>query len=40
MPKLTETFVSNLAQTGSGTAQYWDAEVKGLGLFVGNRAKT
>jgi len=40
MPKLTETYARKLPQAKSGTAQHWDSEVKGLGLFVGKRAKT
>jgi integrase len=40
MPKLTETFVRGLPQATSGTRKFWDSEVKGLGLFVGQRAKT
>ncbi|MFY0690746.1 MAG: integrase family protein [Paracoccaceae bacterium] len=40
MPKLTETFARNLSHPQTGTAKCWDNEVKGLGLFVGKRAKT
>lgn len=40
MPKLTETYVSKLPLTKQGTQKHWDTEVKGLGLFVGKRAKT
>ena len=40
MPKLTETFARDVIQVETGTAKYWDTEVKGLGLFVGMRAKT
>lgn len=40
MPKLTETFVRKLPQSGTGTDKHWDSEVKGLVLFVGKRAKT
>ncbi len=40
MPKLTETYVRALAHPETGTAKHWDSEVKGLGLFVGKRAKT
>jgi hypothetical protein len=40
MPKLTETFVRGLPQATSGTRKFWDSEVKGLALFVGQRAKT
>ena len=40
MPKLTETYVRKLPQTKSGTAKHWDAEIKGLVLFVGKTAKT
>src|SRR6056297_2526265 len=40
MPKLTETYVSKLPLAKDGTQKHWDTEVKGLGLFVGKRAKT
>ncbi|CAN0587527.1 unnamed protein product, partial [Ectocarpus sp. 12 AP-2014] len=40
MPKLTETFVRNLAYVDTGSAKHWDSEVKGLGVFVGKRSKT
>ncbi len=40
MPKLTETFVRKLSPTKTGTTKYWDAEIKGLVLFVGKRSKT
>ncbi len=40
MPKLTETFARKVPQTKSGTAKFWDNEVKGLVLFVGKKAKT
>ena len=40
MPKLTETFSRKLPYTSEGTDKYWDAEIKGLGLFVGKRSKT
>ena len=39
MPKLTETYVKRLSQTNSGTDKYWDAEIKGLVLHVGKKAK-
>jgi len=40
MPKLTETFAKKLAHARAGTEKYWDAEIKGLVLFVGKRSKT
>jgi hypothetical protein len=40
MPKLSETFASRLPQSRAGTDKYWDAEIKGLVLFVGKRSKT
>lgn len=40
MPKLTETYVKRISQTKSGTDKYWDAEIKGLVLYVGKKAKT
>lgn len=40
MPKLTETFAKKLPPAKSGTEKYWDAEVKGLVLFVGKKSKT
>jgi integrase len=40
MPKLTETFAKKLPHAKAGTDKYWDAEVKGLVLFVGKRSKT
>lgn len=40
MPKLSETFATKLPQAKAGTDKYWDAEVKGLVLFVGKRSKT
>jgi len=40
MPKLTETFAKKLPHAKAGTDKYWDAEIKGLVLFVGKRSKT
>ncbi|NRB17586.1 MAG: integrase family protein [Rhodobacteraceae bacterium] len=40
MPKLSETFASRLPNARAGTDKYWDAEIKGLVLFVGKRSKT
>ena len=40
MPKLTETFAKKLPDARAGTDKYWDAEIKGLVLFVGKRSKT
>ena len=40
MPKLTETFAKKLPHARTGTDKYWDAEIKGLVLFVGKRSKT
>lgn len=40
MPKLTETFAKKLPHAGTGTDKYWDAEIKGLVLFVGKRSKS
>jgi integrase len=40
MPKLSETFATKLPQAKTGTDKYWDAEIKGLVLFVGKRSKT
>jgi integrase len=40
MPKLTETFAKKLPHASAGTDKYWDAEIKGLVLFVGKRSKT
>jgi len=40
MPKLTETFAKKLPHANSSTDKYWDAEIKGLVLFVGKRSKT
>jgi integrase len=40
MPKLTETFARKLRNAQAGTDKYWDAEIKGLVLFVGKRSKT
>ncbi|MGJ8589398.1 MAG: tyrosine-type recombinase/integrase [Yoonia sp.] len=40
MPKLTETFAKKLPDAKTGTDKYWDAEIKGLVLFVGKRSKT
>jgi hypothetical protein len=39
-PKLTETFSDKLPHAKAGTDKYWDAEIKGLVLFVGKRSKT
>jgi len=39
MPRLTETFAKKLPHAKAGTDKYWDAEIKGLVLFVGKRAK-
>jgi hypothetical protein len=36
MPKLTETFAGKISPSTQGTAKYWDSEIKGLVLFVGN----
>ena len=40
MPKLTETFARKLPYSSSGTNRHWDAEIKGLVLYVGKRSKT
>lgn len=40
MPKLTETFARKVSPARSGTEKYWDAEIKGLVLFVGKKSKT
>lgn len=40
MQRLTETRVRKIPQTKTGTAKYWDGEVKGLALFVGKKSKT
>ena len=40
MPKLTETYAKKLPPAQTGTDKYWDAEIKGLVLFVGKRSKT
>ncbi len=40
MPKLTETLVRSLPFSRDGTQKHWDAEIKGLVLFVGKRSKT
>ena len=40
MPKLSETFATRLPNARAGTDKYWDAEIKGLVLFVGKRSKT
>jgi hypothetical protein len=40
MPKLTETFAKKLPHSKAGSDKYWDAEIKGLVLFVGKRSKT
>ena len=40
MPKLTDTYVRKLPLSTDGTTKYWDAEIKGFGLFVGKRTKT
>jgi len=40
MPKLSETFARKLPHAKAGTDKYWDAEIKGLVLFVGKRSKT
>ncbi len=40
MPKLSETYVNRLPNSRTGTDKYWDAEIKGLVLFVGKRSKT
>lgn len=40
MPKLTETFAKKLTHARAGTDKHWDAEIKGLVLFVGKRSKT
>ncbi len=40
MPKLTETFARKAQHPANGTRKYWDSEIKGLGLFVGKKAKT
>ncbi|QFT82334.1 Phage integrase family protein [Roseovarius sp. THAF27] len=40
MPKLTETFAKKITPAKSGTEKYWDAELKGLVLFVGKKSKT
>ena len=40
MPKLTETYTRKLSPSKSGTQKHWDAEIKGLVLFVGKRSKT
>ncbi|WP_223429121.1 tyrosine-type recombinase/integrase [Tateyamaria pelophila] len=40
MPKLTETYAKKLPHSAQGTQKHWDAEIKGLVLFVGKRSKT
>jgi hypothetical protein len=40
MPKLTETFARKIPQSEQGTRKFWDAEIKGLVLFVGKQSKT
>jgi integrase len=40
MPKLTETFARKISQSERGTQKFWDAEIKGLVLFVGKQSKT
>lgn len=40
MPKLTETFARKTPFAVSGTKKLWDAEIKGLVLFVGKQSKT
>ena len=40
MQKLTETFTKKVPPAKSGTEKYWDAELKGLVLFVGKKSKT
>lgn len=40
MPKLTETYTRKIPPSKSGVHPHWDSEVKGLGLFVGKKAKT
>jgi integrase len=40
MPKLTETLARKLPYSKDGTQKHWDAEIRGLGLFVGKRSKT
>jgi integrase len=40
MPKLTETFARKASHPATGTRKHWDSEIKGLGLFIGKKAKT
>ena len=40
MSKLTETFARKASHPAIGTRKHWDSEIKGLGLFIGKRAKT
>jgi len=40
MLKLTETFACKAPHPATGTRKYWDSEIKGLGLFIGKKAKT
>ena len=40
MPKHTDTYAKKLPPAKSGTAKYWDNELKGFVLFVGKRSKT
>jgi len=40
MSKLTETFARKALHPASGTRKHWDSEIKGLGLFIGKKAKT
>lgn len=40
MPKLSERFAKTTSHPAAGTRRHWDNDVKGLGLFVGKRAKT
>jgi integrase len=40
MSKLTETFARKAPHPATGTRKYWDSEIKGLGLFIGKKAKT
>ncbi len=39
MSKLTETFARKALHPAIGTRKHWDSEIKGLGLFIGKRAK-
>ncbi len=40
MSKLAETVPHKAPHSAAGSRKHWDSEIKGLGIFIGKRAKT